>query len=827
MKVDSAIVKKLKEEEKLGILKSDSSLSLEYLIKDESENQIEFSNDSSNINQKHDLDILNQLEIVTESTSDLISIVSFSIDPKFEYVNLAHKRILGYADNDLVGRSLFDFIHPDDRKKIMVLLKKYISIKTKKIITGKSEELVEKINFRLKDKQGTWHYLESTANLVGNKIISISKDVTYKKDNTDRLNTILETVQAGIILIDPKKHEIVDVNKYALDMIGLDKDKIVGNKCYNFICPAEKGKCPITDLGKKVDKSEKKLIDKDRNEKSILKTVTPVIINDKELLLESFVDISQLKQIQIELDLSKKQAENILNAAADGIRIIDKNFKILKINDTFVEMAGISFQDQIGSRCKDIFRSNYCDTSECSLVKILKEGKAYQKEQIMVRPDGKKIPVLLKVTPFKDDQGNITGIIEDYRNISYIKEAESKLMENEKKFREFFETSPDYYYMISPKGIILDINQSALEILNIGSKEQIIGQKIIPTVYPVDSKKRADELVDKWQRAGKLRNEIINIKTMAGNRAVLLSVQDIKNIKGKLLYSILIQKDITVLKQAEELLKDKINDLEKAKKEIDDLNKNLEYNVEQRTVEIKKLLKQKDDFINQLGHDLKTPLTPITTLLPIVKKNINDAKMSEMLDIVIQNADYMKNLVIKTLQLARLNSPNLQLELEKLNLFEQVNKILNYKQYLFKSHGVKLKNKIDKSVYVNADKLRLAELFDNLISNCVKYSSKKNLLLILETTDRSDGFIEVIIKDNGIGMTSEQINNIFDEFYKSDPSRHDLESTGLGLSICKKVIRLHGGEIWAESKGINKGTTFHFTLQKSNKIIKSKTYLTK
>ena len=87
--------------------------------------------------------------------------------------------------------------------------------------------------------------------------------------------------------------------------------------------------------------------------------------------------------------------------------------------------------------------------------------------------------------------------------------------------------------------------------------------------------------------------------------------------------------------------------------------------------------------------------------------------------------------------------------------------------------------------------------------------------IILDAHNEKD-FILISIKDNGIGMEEEQISQIFNEFYKADESRHNLGSTGLGLTITKRIIEKHGGHIWAESPGKGKGSTFYFTLKKSN-----------
>jgi len=250
-------------------------------------------------------------------------------------------------------------------------------------------------------------------------------------------------------------------------------------------------------------------------------------------------------------------------------------------------------------------------------------------------------------------------------------------------------------------------------------------------------------------------------------------------------------------------------------KEINSLNINLEKKVEERTGEVKKLLKQKDEFISQLGHDLKTPLTPIITLLPLIKKGVEDDELNELLDVTIQNAEYMKNLVVKTLQLARLNSPNTKFEIEDTNLAGESNKIIANNKINFEKNNVKIENMIDDKIMVKADKLRLDELFYNLFTNAIKYSPNGGTIII--DAQKEDDVVTVSVTDNGMGLTKEQLSHIFDEFYKVDESRHDFYSSGLGLSICKRIVEKHGGRIWAESLGPGKGSKISFTIESSNK----------
>jgi signal transduction histidine kinase len=251
-------------------------------------------------------------------------------------------------------------------------------------------------------------------------------------------------------------------------------------------------------------------------------------------------------------------------------------------------------------------------------------------------------------------------------------------------------------------------------------------------------------------------------------------------------------------------------DLTVAREQLHILNKNLEERVKERTKDVEKLLKQKDEFINQLGHDLKNPLGPLINLIPLLEEKENDSTKKEMLTVLHRNADYMKNLVVKTLELAVLNSPNTRFSIEFMNLFKEVNQIIGNKKILFDESKIKISNKIDHNLSIKADRLRLEELLTNIFENSVKYSQDDCRIII--DAEQTNDFVKISIADNGIGMTKEQIERIFDEFYKADSARHDIQNTGLGMSICKRIVEKHGGNIWVESPGPGKGTTVFFTL---------------
>jgi PAS domain S-box-containing protein len=301
-------------------------------------------------------------------------------------------------------------------------------------------------------------------------------------------------------------------------------------------------------------------------------------------------------------------------------------------------------------------------------------------------------------------------------------------------------------------------------------------------------------------------------KLQKGELATLNIMEDLQTTIGALTIA------ETQIREKNQELQKINNELTSAREELTVLNQDLEKKVKERTADVEKLLKQKDEFIGQLGHDLKTPLTPLNILLPIIKEREQDPQLKELLEVIFNNVYYMKNLVIKTLSLAQLNSPNTQLLLQEIDLSIQIRDILDLEIPLFQGKNIIFENNIPANTIVQIDLLQIRELFDNLISNAVKYSQDGDVKITF-AAKQMDGFIVVSVKDTGIGLEPDQIIHVFDEFYKADSSRHDLESTGLGLPICKRIVEKHGGRIWVESQGKGKGSTFFFTLKPHERSI--------
>lgn len=224
------------------------------------------------------------------------------------------------------------------------------------------------------------------------------------------------------------------------------------------------------------------------------------------------------------------------------------------------------------------------------------------------------------------------------------------------------------------------------------------------------------------------------------------------------------------------------------------------------------LLKQKELFITRLGHDLKTPLTPLVAFLPLIRSRTEDPAQNKLLDLCINSVNHINELVVKTLKLARLTSPSelissrVDLPLAPIaasaitRMTEEINNV-----------GMSVENLISDDIVVRGTRDELEELFSQLISNAAIFSSANPKLTIEASSDA--GVVTVGLKDNGIGLLPEDLDQIFDDFYKADHSRHLLNSSGLGLTICRKIVENHGGKITATSSGRGCGTLISFTLE--------------
>ena len=247
----------------------------------------------------------------------------------------------------------------------------------------------------------------------------------------------------------------------------------------------------------------------------------------------------------------------------------------------------------------------------------------------------------------------------------------------------------------------------------------------------------------------------------------------------------------------------------------------LEENVSTRTAELieaNKRLEQmnqmKTHFIGVATHELRTPLTSIRGYLELLRDMTDQTDEAiQFLNVLDRNANRLELLTDDLLDQQRINEGRLRIAQEPVNLMEILDEAILDMTPILDAKNLTLELSIEDSIeLVNGDKIRLIQVIVNLLSNAIKFSADRMTITI--STESMDDYVKVSVSDTGIGVASEDLTKLFEPFPDISRPYVSEASVGLGLSICKGIVDLHGGNIWAESKGLDKGTTLIFTLPK-------------
>ena len=227
------------------------------------------------------------------------------------------------------------------------------------------------------------------------------------------------------------------------------------------------------------------------------------------------------------------------------------------------------------------------------------------------------------------------------------------------------------------------------------------------------------------------------------------------------------------------------------------------------------LKKSQQELISCISHDLKTPISTIKAYSEALRDNIakNPEQQAEFVNIIISKTDLLIGMINELLEYSNAQLKQLDINREELYFLDYFNPLMTEIEIFVKQNGIefsyepKLSNMI-----VTIDSKRITEVIYNLVENSIKYIGSKNAKIMIQV-EREDKFVLIKVKDNGIGISSDDIPYIFDKFYRAEKSRStSVPGSGLGLSICKYIVGEHGGEIYCKS-GNKNGCEIGFTLQ--------------
>jgi len=353
------------------------------------------------------------------------------------------------------------------------------------------------------------------------------------------------------------------------------------------------------------------------------------------------------------------------------------------------------------------------------------------------------------------------------------------LEEKSSQLQGFLDNIIDAYLVMDLKGHVLKMNTAAKKLFEYDvDKERV---NVPDLVYKKDQKYAFDSFYELTQK-GFFHNYTARVITKTKKvKWVQINASIIYDKDKNPIAAQGIIRDITVVKKLEKQKEKILKELEKRNNEL-------------------------EEYAHIVSHDLKSPLRSINALTSWIRSD-NEGKLDEMtlknFELVEMTLDKMDNLISDILTYSSAGAQTKEKEKVDLNILLE-----NLKTILFIPENVSI-NILNKLPVVLGDKTKFQQLFQNLISNAVKFSDKEIGIVEIDVTERKS-YYEFSIKDNGIGIEKKYHKKIFKIFNSLQESK---SSTGIGLSIVKKIVDLYKGEIWIESEP-NVGTTFFFTIKK-------------
>jgi len=233
--------------------------------------------------------------------------------------------------------------------------------------------------------------------------------------------------------------------------------------------------------------------------------------------------------------------------------------------------------------------------------------------------------------------------------------------------------------------------------------------------------------------------------------------------------------------------------------------------------QIERLERVRQEFLSNVSHELRTPLTSILAFVETLEDGaINDAENNQrFLKVIRKNAQRMHHLIDDILELSFIESGGIMLAPKSVNLHSLIEEVFTNLSGKAKEYRIKLKNEVQKEIFVHADAVRLEQMLTNLIDNAVKFNTKAGSVTVGFT--KKDDRDVISISDTGEGISAEHLQRIFERFYRTDRARsREIGGTGLGLAIVKHLARLHGGEVSVASN-LGKGSIFSIELPQKEK----------
>jgi len=399
-------------------------------------------------------------------------------------------------------------------------------------------------------------------------------------------------------------------------------------------------------------------------------------------------------------------------------------------------------------------------------LKVAAREGCFEDDGWRVRKDGSLFWANVVITPWKDDRGELGGFLKITRDLTARQEMELSLRESEQRFRHLVMSVKDYaFILLDLNGNVRSWNPGAERIKGY-SEEEIIG-KHFSIFYPAEAIKRAwpERELEKARSEGRFEDEGWRLRKDGSRFWANVIITPFQNDAGELKGYWKITRDLTERKMGEERLKRSNRELEQ--------------------------------FASVAAHDLQEPLRKIQAFgdrLQTKSSAALDEQSKEYLERMVASAVRMRSLINDLLTFSRITTkaqPFVPVDLER--IAEEV--ISDLEIRISQTQG---RVDLGHLPTIQADPLQMRQLFQNLIGNALKFQKPEEAPVITVTSNRIGCFVEMTVRDNGIGFEEIYLDRIFEVFQRLH-GRQEYEGTGMGLAICRRIVERHGGTITAKS----------------------------
>ena len=530
------------------------------------------------------------------------------------------------------------------------------------------------------------------------------------------------------------------------------------------------------------------------------------------------------------LSESERRYRSLFENAVEGISHSTPDGNILMANPALARILGYDSPDDLISSVTDLAAMTYvCPEERKRLQRMVEqEGQALGFETERYRKDGSVVWVSVNSRTVHDSDGNLLYYENLITDITHRKEAEQALQESLERYKLLMESSPVPITAYDQEGKVTYVNPAFTDLFG-WSFEELVGKRL-DFVPPHEAEKTLDAV--KRTVAGK---KVFLDSQRFTKEGKLLDVQinsaPLIDQEGNLVGMFVMTRDITEMKRAErelekhrDHLEQLVNDRTAALKESEGALRKAKEDAEAAT-------RAKSDFLASMSHEIRTPMNAILGMADLLSESPLNNEQQKYVQVFKNAGDSLLDLINDILDLSKVEAGQLSLEKASFDLLDFVEKVCEV--MALKAHEKKLELLFhlvpDTPVHLMGDPVRLRQILINLMGNAIKFTSEGEITLECglrnagcgtacdkaQINDPESGREEVVlqfsVRDSGIGIPREKQESIFESFTQADSSTtREYGGTGLGLTICRRLVEMMGGKIWIESEP-GKGSTFFFT----------------